>query len=163
MSVVPIVVLDCGVFLQSLLSKGGPAKACIELVENNKLKLVMSEVILAEIKDVISRDELKKLSPFLTDEKAEALINLLLEKSEFVENVPQHLNHLRDKSDEPYLNLAIETGSEFLITRDRDLLDLMTSYTDEAKDFRQKFRDLKIVNPVEFLKIMRKIGLALEP
>lgn len=158
-----IAVFDCGVFLQGLMSKAGPAKACLELVENNRLRLVMSEAILAEIKDVISRPELRKLSPYLTDEKAEALINLILEKAEFVEDVGQHFTYLRDQTDEPYLNLAIETRAAFLIARDRDLLNLMTDHTDEAKEFRQRFRHLKVVDPVKFLRIVRKMDIALKP
>ena len=163
MADIPIAVFDCGVFLQGLMSKTGPAKAYLELVENNDVRLVMSEAILAEIKDVISRTHLKKLSRYLTDEKAEALIDLILEKAEFVENVGQHFIYPRDKTDEPYLNLAIETGAGFLIARDRDLLNLMTDHSDEAKEFRQRFRRLKIVSPAEFLRIVREMGLGLNP
>ena len=47
------VVFDCGVFLQGLISKSGPAVACLELVEQGKVKLVISEETLAEIKDVL--------------------------------------------------------------------------------------------------------------
>ena len=105
---------------------------------------------------MISRTDLKKLSPYLTDEKAKALVNLILEKAEFVENVEAHFNYSRDPSDEPYLNLAIQTGAGFLVARDPDLLDLASSHSDEAKEFRRRFRKLKIVGPVEFLRIMRE-------
>jgi len=30
----------------------------------------------------------------------------------------------------------------------------MTDYTDEAKDFRQRFRKISIVHPVEFLQVI---------
>ena len=145
------------------MSKAGPATACIELIEDNRIRLVMSEAILSEIKDVISRNDLKKLSPYLTDEKAEALIDLILEKAEFVEDVERRFTYSRDESDEPYLNLAIQTRAVFLVARDRDLLDLMTGSTAEAKEFRQRFRQLKIVDPVEFLQIIRKSDLSLDP
>ena len=141
--------------LQGLVSKAGPATACIELVEEDRTKLVMSEIILSEIKNVISRTNLKKLSPYLTDEKAAGLIDLILEKAEFIENVAPHFSYSRDPSDVPYLNLAIETGASFLVARDRDLLDLMTDHTHDAKEFRQRFRHMKILGPVEFLRIVR--------
>ena len=51
MSEIPITVYDCGVFLQGLLSKASPAVACLELVEQDRIRLVMSEAVLAEIKD----------------------------------------------------------------------------------------------------------------
>ncbi len=43
------VVFDCGVFLQGLISKSGPAVACLELIEQDKIKLVISPETLAEI------------------------------------------------------------------------------------------------------------------
>lgn len=138
------------------MSKAGPATAYIELIEDNRIRLVMSEAILSEIKDVISRNDLKKLSPYLTDEKAEALIDLILEKAEFVEDVERRFTYSRDESDEPYLNLAIQTRAVFLVARDRDLLDLATDHTDEAKEFRRNYRHLRIIEPVEFLRIVRE-------
>ncbi len=154
---IPVTVYDCGVFLQGLLSKAGPAVACLGLVEQNRVRLVMSEAVLAEIKDVLSRPRLREGNPSLTDEKVENLINLILERAEFVENVPPYFSYSRDPNDAPYLNLAIETEAVFLVSRDNDLLDLMTNFTDETKDFRRRYRRLKILNPVEFLEEMRKL------
>lgn len=36
-------------------------------------------------------------------------------------------------------------NADFIVTRDKDLLDLMTGFTDECKEFRQKFRPLKVI------------------
>lgn len=149
-------VFDCGVFLQGLISKSGPAIACLQLIEQEKIKLVISEATLAEIKDVLSRPRLRERSPDLTDEKVEKLIEMLLEKGEFIKNVAQHFEYSRDPNDEPYINLAIEANAVYLVSRDNDLLDLMNGYTDECKDFRRRFRKLKIVNPVMFLEIIEE-------
>ncbi len=54
----PVTVFDCGVFLQGLLSKSGPAVRCLELFENGQIRLVISEEVLAEITDVLSRPKL---------------------------------------------------------------------------------------------------------
>jgi hypothetical protein len=35
-------------------------------------------------------------------------------------------------------------------------LDLMTGHTDECKEFRQRFRPLRVVEPAELLKLMKK-------
>lgn len=48
MSESPVSVYDCGVFLQGLLSKSGPAVACLELIEQDRVRLVISEEVLAE-------------------------------------------------------------------------------------------------------------------
>jgi putative PIN family toxin of toxin-antitoxin system len=156
---IPVTVYDCGVFLQGLLSKAGPAVACLELIEQDRVRLVMSEAVLAEIKDVLSLPPLRERNPSLTAQKVENLIDLILERAEFVENVPLHFIYSRDPNDEPYLNLAIETEAVFLVSRDNDLLDLMTDFTDEAKDFRRRYRRIKILNPEEFLEETRKLEI----
>jgi uncharacterized protein len=158
-SEIPVTVFDCGVFLQGLMSKAGPAAACLELIEQERIRLVMSEAVLTEIKDVLSRPYLRERYPNLTDEKVENLINLILETAEFVENVPLRFSYSRDVNDEPYLNLAIETEAIFLVSRDNDLLDLMTDFTDEAKEFRRSYRRIKILNPAEFLNEMQAITI----
>lgn len=147
-----MVVFDCGVFPQGLLSKAGPAVRCLELFEEDRIRLVISEDVLAEIKDVLSRPRLRRQNPRLTRSKAEELLENLYLKAEFVERVPQHFTFSRDPNDEPYLNLAIETEASFLVSRDNDLLDLMTDHSDTAKDFRRRFRKVKIVDPVQFLQ-----------
>ena len=100
------------------MSKAGPAVTCLELIEQDRIRLVMCEAVLAEIKDVLSRPNLRESNPNLTDEKVESLIDLILQRAEFVENVPTHFNYSRDASDEPYLNLAIATRAVFLVSRD---------------------------------------------
>jgi predicted nucleic acid-binding protein len=50
------------------------------------------------------------------------------------------------------LNLAIEAAADYLITRDNDLLDLMKWETEEGREFQKRFRSLKIIDPVRFLK-----------
>ena len=163
MANIPVTVFDCGVFLQGLMSKAGPAAACLELIGKNRVRLVMSETIMAEVKDILYSTDLRKLSADLNDEKIDGFIDLIHEKAEFVEHVPSHFSYLRDASDEPYLNLAIETKAIFLVSRDNDLLDLMIDHTAEAKEFRQRFRHLKILDPVEFLRLIREMDLALVP
>lgn len=159
----PITVFDCCVFLQALMSKSGPAVRCMELVETNRIRLVMSEEILTEIKDVISRLALVLMNPHLTDLKVENLIDMLLAKAEFVDQVPKRFSYPRDPNDEPYINLAIETKAAFIVSRDNDLLKLMSDHSEDAKDFRRRFRRIKIVDPVEFLSIIAEKDLSIRP
>ena len=74
--------------------------------------------------------------------------------------MPKEFSYPRDEDDEPYINLAIAAGAGFIISRDRDLLDLMTGHADKCKEFRQRFRPLKVVvEPGEFLKVLEEGGL----
>ena len=73
-----------------------------------------------------------------------------------IRDVPRVFEYLRDPEDEPYLNLAISAKAAFLVSRDRDLLDLMTRHDTESKQFRQRFRFLKVIKPIDFLNEIEK-------
>lgn len=73
-----------------------------------------------------------------------------------VRDVPKVFEYLRDPEDDPYLNLAISARAAFLVSRDRDLLDLMTGHDAESKQFRQRFRFLKVIKPLDFLNEVEK-------
>lgn len=104
------------------------------------------------MRDRLSRSSLRDNYPLLTDERVEGLISLLRWKAELVRRVPEHFTYPRDPNDEPYLNLAIEAQADYIVTRDNDLLDLMKWTTEEGREFQKRFRSLRIVDPVTFLK-----------
>jgi len=114
--------------------------------------LAVSRETLSELRDVLSRSELRQEFSLITDEKVSQLIDLLLFKGNLFRNVPRRISFPRDAADEAYLNLAIATGATFLVTRDTDLLDLMRWDTEESRDFQQRFRHLKILDPTSFLR-----------
>jgi predicted nucleic acid-binding protein len=90
----------------------------------------------------------------LTAERVDKLIETLKEKAELIKNVPAVFAYSRDPKDEKYINLAAEANADYIVSRDNDLLDLMTGHTDECKDFRRRFRPLKVVDSMEFLQII---------
>jgi putative PIN family toxin of toxin-antitoxin system len=147
----PLVVFDCVVFLQSLIKESGPAVTCLNRFEQGRFRLAVSPEILAELHDVLSRSGLRQTFALLTKEKTDRLIDLLLLKAELFRHVPRRFELPRDPDDEPYLNLAIEAEARFLVTRDRDLLDLMRWDTVEGRDFHSRSRKLRILDPVAFL------------
>jgi len=138
--------------VQSVISETGPAARCVELVEQRVVSLAVSEYTLAEISQVLSRSGLRKRYVTLTDKRVQWLVSLLADHGEFFSKIKSHYDYPRDPDDEPYLNLAIEAGADFLVTRDRDLLDLMRWDREEGRIFQGRFRDLKIVDPAVFLK-----------
>ena len=148
----PRVVFDCMIFLQATANESGPAAALLRLVDRNLLSLFVSREILDEVRDVLSRSKIRKKNPDITSERVDALITRVSEKGAIVDAVPHHFSYVRDPRDEKYINLAIDVEADYIVSRDRDLLDLMTGYTDECKDFRRRFRSVKIIRPVEFLK-----------
>lgn len=136
------------------MKERGFAVDCLELVETSDIILFVSEEILAEIADVLTHPKLQAKFSLLTDEKVERLLEILKQKAILVKNVPKIFSYPRDPKDEKYINLVVEVKAAYIVSRDKDLLDLMTDFTDEAKEFRQRFRPLKVIEPMELLQII---------
>ena len=157
------VVFDCNILLQAVARKTGPAAACLRLAEEGFVHLRLSEEILTELSEVLKRPTIRARYPELTDEIVDDFLTALRSTAEIMSNVPKRFDYPRDINDEPYLNLAIETEANYLVSRDKDLLDLMTGYNDECKRFRQRFRSLTVIEPVEFLTAVRRYQIEVEP
>ena len=150
----PRVVFDCNVLLQAAARERSVAAKCLNLAESGLIQICVSREVLAEVEDVLNRPEIRAHVQDLSDEIVGAFLKRLQKLSVLIRSVPKKFSYPRDEDDEPYINLAVEAGADFIITRDKDLLDLMTGHTDECKEFRQRFRSLKVVEPVEFLKLL---------
>jgi len=125
-------------------------------VDDDVIELLLSRQILEEVREVMNRPELLAKYSTISEVSIERYLEDLAKNSRYYRSVPRHYIFERDPDDEPYINLAIEGKVDFLVTRDRDLLDLMTKFDTESKQFRQKTRPLKIVDPVSFLRILKK-------
>ncbi|MFN7949294.1 MAG: putative toxin-antitoxin system toxin component, PIN family [Blastocatellia bacterium] len=153
----PKVVYDCNIFLQGLIRESGPAVACLELFERDEIELFISRAMLTELRDVLTRPKLQTRYSLLTAERAGILLDSLQQRATLIHPVTTNFHFSRDPKDEPYLNLALTAGVDFLVSRDHDLLDLMSGITVECKEFRQRFRKGRILDPVEFLKEVQKL------
>ena len=142
------VVLDCMIYLQAVVNERGPAARLLSLMEEPSLPLFISQEILDEIREVLARPRLHRKFPSLTDERIAALIADLSRQGTLVADVPAVFRLKRDPKDEKYVNLAIATHA-YLVTWDRDLLDLM-----DDSDFRRLYPELTILDPVALLRAM---------
>jgi putative PIN family toxin of toxin-antitoxin system len=152
----PRVVFDCNVLLQAAAREKSVAAKCLNLAESGLVQICVSREVLAEAEDVLNRPEIRGHFPDLSDEIVGAFLKRLEKLSVLVRPVQKKFSYPRDEDDEPYINLAVAAGADFIISHDRDLLDLMTGHTDECKEFRQRFRPLRVVEPAELLKLMKK-------
>ena len=49
-----------------------------------------------------------------------------------------------------YINFAIVSNAAYLVTRVKDLLDLMTTSTDIARQFRSRYPFLRLMTAADF-------------
>lgn len=154
-------VFDCNIFIQSLLNPKSIAAKCVDLAKDSKLVLFVSKETIAEIRDVVLRPNIIARLPDASIEQIETFITDLTDISVFEKNVPKRFKFARDPKDEIIIDLALACSANYIVSRDKDLLDLMTDVSIKGKEFRQKSRPLKIVEPVEFLKIIQEKELPL--
>jgi putative PIN family toxin of toxin-antitoxin system len=148
----PRVVFDCNVLLQAAARERSVAAKCLNLAESGLIQLYVSREVLVEAEDVLNRPEVRAHFSELSDEIVGAFLKRLQKISVLVRSVPKKFSYPRDEDDEPYINLAVAAGVDFIISRDKDLLDLMTGHADDCKEFRQRFRPLRVIEPGEFLR-----------
>ena len=146
-------VFDCNVYIQALLNPNSIAAECFDVVRNGKVKLFVSEGTLAEISDVVSRPNILARLPNFNVKQIEAFIENVLDVSTLVRSVPKSFTLERDPKDEIIIDLAVEVKADYIVSRDKDLLDLTVGFTANCKEFRQRFRFLTVVEPLEFLRI----------
>lgn len=143
------VVFDCMVFLQAAGRPDGPAFACFDHVQKLGATLWVSPAVLLEIGEVLHRPKIRKRFPRLTDWAVVEFLRQVELRSKRIEIVPEVSFYPRDPKDQPYLNLAIACNAEYLVTRDRDLLDL----ADPASDFLKRLPQVRILLPEQFLTV----------
>jgi predicted nucleic acid-binding protein len=71
--------------------------------------------------------------------------------------VPSVFNYARDPDDARYVDLAIASRADYLVSRDKDLLDLATSLREVGQDFRKRFPNLRILAPDDLLRELDRI------
>jgi putative PIN family toxin of toxin-antitoxin system len=148
----PTAVFDTGIVLQATISENGPAAKALRLFDDDVLTLFVSEELLDEMRTVLTRPVIRKKNARYTDEDIESLLTRLKQKGTLIDPLPAHFQYERDPEDEHVINLAIEGKVEYLVSRDKDLLDLMTD-----PDFQARYPGLMVLDPVAFLK---RIGAA---
>ena len=147
-------VFDCMIYLQATANEKSPAAALLRLVEQEEIVLYLSREVIAEVKDVLSRPKLRASLPNINDVTVEALFKRLERIAVLVRQVPPVFEYARDPKDEKYINLAAVADAQYIVSRDTDLLALMTGHSEDCKEFRQRFRPLKVVDPISFLNLI---------
>lgn len=139
-------VFDCVVFTQALINPYGPAGLCLAAAQKGRVRVFVSNHIIEEIRELPTK---QPATLGVTAERVDRLMFDIAKYAELFENVPGSFTYARDPDDAPYVNLADAANARFLITRDRDLLDLM-----QSDEFGLRFPRLQIIEPPAFLRIL---------
>ncbi len=96
----PRVVFDCNVFVQGIANRNSPARKALRLFFDGAISLFVSETILREVRDVLSRPEVRHQLPGIDDRIVSAVLTKLEAKAILITNVPEEYRYERDPDDE---------------------------------------------------------------
>lgn len=82
-----LVVFDTVALLQSTISPTGAAARCFSYFEQGKISVAVSRATLQEVKNVLSRPQIRQRFPHLTDEKVTWLVDFLLDEGLYLRTV----------------------------------------------------------------------------
>jgi putative PIN family toxin of toxin-antitoxin system len=134
-------VLDTSVLVSgAILSAGAPVEILTAWRER-RFDLVIGPTILSELDRVLHLPKIARRYS-LDPQDVQGLLDLLSARAVVVTEKHTVSAVLRDPKDTPILSCAVEGQADYIVTGDRDLLDL------------RQFRDIPIVSPAVFRRML---------
>jgi|SRR3989344_38450 len=134
------IVLDTNVWLSGIFWEG-EARKIIKEAEKKNFQIIISEDILSEIINVLSRESKFQKRILNLKLSVEDLLRTILSTSILIEPKIKLDVIKADSKDNIILEAALAGKSEYIVSYDNHLLNML------------EFRGIKIINPGEFLRI----------
>lgn len=134
------VVLDTNVVISATLIRGGKEDRILRAWQRGSFEMVLSAQILEELGRALFYEKLRKFR-WMTEGEIIALLQLLAQESLVVPGSIK-VSASRDPEDDKFLAAAIEGQARYVVSGDRDLLDLKCH------------RGVEVVTPSRFLTIL---------
>ncbi len=139
------VVLDANIFVSAVLKPHSDLAKIFELVKEGKIRIILSNGILSEIRAVLLYPKIKQ-----RHRRSPKEIEEFLQKTIPVSIVAPEKMKVRTIEDDPadtkYLAAAVEAKADFIISGDRHLKDL------------KMFEGIRILDPSAFLRFVEKVS-----
>jgi len=130
-------VFDTNVIVSALLFENSkPAQALRYALANGEVLLSLD--LLEELNEVLGRERFNR---YVTSEEREEFLAALVERAVLVE-ITENVQECRDPKDDKVLELALNGQTQYIISKDRDLLVL------------HPFHDVLVITADEFLQTM---------
>jgi predicted nucleic acid-binding protein len=141
-------VFDCVILLQAAARRTGPAAECLQAVRDGRLKLFLSPDILAGSpgRSAPPQDAPKVPGPH-SGGRGRVSGGRGEQRDDALHGTQGLHARPRPQGRTVYIDLAAAIQARYLVSRDKDLLDLMGDDT-----FRQQFPGLTVIDPVALLR-----------
>ncbi|HFD40497.1 MAG TPA: putative toxin-antitoxin system toxin component, PIN family [Anaerolineae bacterium] len=134
-------VLDTNVLVSGLISEHSPPRQLVDAWLAGSYRLVTSLYQVEELNHVLAYPRLANRLR-LMDAEVDLILTALLSEAEVVAGNLQLPGVTRDPKDDPLLAAAVEGRADYLVSGDRDLLDLGS------------YQGIQMVTPREFVEIL---------
>jgi len=134
------VVIDTNVIVSSVIKKTGVTFSLIEKWKKKGFILLLSEPIIKEILEVLSRPRIRAISKMSKEEIREFGL-LLYEGSRLIEPATSIIA-CQDPDDNKFLECAVSGEADYIVSKDKHLLDL------------EEYEGIKILTPEGFLDML---------
>jgi len=140
------VVLDANVFVSAVLRPHSDLAKIFELLREDKIKLVLSEDILSEIRAALLYPKIRKRHR-RSEKEIEEFLNKASQASILAQGTINTDRIREDPADNKYLSAALEVNADFIVSGDHHLKDLKV------------FEGIRILDPSAFLVLITKTSL----
>ncbi len=134
-------VLDTNVLVSGLIGLAGPPRRLVDAWLEGRYTLVSSLYQAQELDHVLSYPRLVARIQ-LEEPEVSLILAALLSEAEIVPGQLQLSGVTRDPKDDPLVACALEGNADYLVSGDRDLLDL------------RGYERIRIVSPHQFVEIL---------
>lgn len=138
------VVLDTNVLVSALIRRTSVPGALLEAWRDGRLEVVVSSALLAELERVLAYPRLRRYLALTADE-ARSLVAELRDVALIADAVDVEVV-TRDPDDDHVLAAAVAGGAEYIVSGDRDLLEL------------GDYHGIEIVTPAQMVAIANELA-----
>lgn len=128
--------------------------ATIKAIYDGSVQLCMSKPLLDEIRDVLSRPEIRFKAPSLTEDRLNSVLDAIVQHAQWFTDVPPAFTWSQHPDDDHLLSLAIAARADWLVTWERRLLTFIAADSAEAVRFRL-LAATEIITPAELAERLR--------
>ena len=134
------IVADTNVLISSIFWTGAPYKI-IQKCAQRDIELITCQEILNEIRKVLKSPKEKFQ---LSEKETDAIVQTILFNAEIIA-LKTIIAIVRDPKDNMIVSCAIDAQADYIVTRDKDLLEL------------KEYERIRIITPEEFVLTFRRI------
>lgn len=138
----PKAVLDSTVLVSAFLTKAGISRQLLQESEEGAFQICTAEEILDETQRVLLEYPRIRKRYHYSDEAVTEYVSLLRVVTQVITPLPKIKPVVRDPNDDMIIACAVKAKAQYIVTRDKDLLDL------------ESYHRITIISPEEFMQLV---------